>query len=121
MPLKGVKHTAMTDEELGFQFSDGWLTGFKKRFGIKGHRTVGESGSVDQEDLESEIPKLRDAFDRYEWTTAHLMAQRKVSRISRTQKSCFFHRIWPPRPSLRCRNNQVVQGSIFAFTSCEKS
>ena len=47
----------------GFRASNGWLAGFKERFGIKFHRPHGESGAPDL----AGIDRARDALDAAEY------------------------------------------------------
>jgi len=56
---------ALYGENADMEFSEGWLSSFKTRHGIKQYRTVGESGSVNLQTLEDRLPGLRAMLDRY--------------------------------------------------------
>ena len=48
-----------------FEFSNGWLSSFKARHGIRSYRRFGESGSVNMALIEKERPKIREVLDKY--------------------------------------------------------
>lgn len=50
---------------LYINFSQGWLERFKSRHGIKSYRRFGESGSVDMENLESNLQTIREKLDQF--------------------------------------------------------
>ena len=64
---------ALYGEDAHMEFSEGWLTAFKTRHGIKQYRTVGESGSVCLQTLEQRLPGLRAMLDRYSWKDIYNM------------------------------------------------
>ncbi|KZT51780.1 DDE-domain-containing protein, partial [Calocera cornea HHB12733] len=47
------------------KLSDGWLSAFKKRHGLKGQRLHGEAASVNQAELEKERTALKQITDHY--------------------------------------------------------
>lgn len=64
---------ALYGENADMEFSEGWLSSFKKRHGIKQYRTVGESGSVNLQTLEDRLPGVRAMLDRYAWKDIYNM------------------------------------------------
>lgn len=49
----------------GMTFSEGWLTGFKKRHGLSRRKRHGEAGSVDTRDAEEERKRLQPILKKY--------------------------------------------------------
>ena len=46
-------------------FSEGWLAGFKRRWGLKTFRSHGESGDCDDGAVQSALPSIREKLVRY--------------------------------------------------------
>ena len=49
----------------GIEYSNGWLDRFQKRYGFKGFKSYGESGSVDLTVIEEKLPELQEKLSAY--------------------------------------------------------
>jgi len=56
-----------------FEFSNGWLSKFKKRHGIRNYRQHGESGSVNRQMLEDALPVLKALLNNFNWEDIYNM------------------------------------------------
>lgn len=59
-----AKELNIPDEDLNF--SDGWLTSFKKRYGIKFRVLNGEEASIDPEIINTNLPILQEKLNMYD-------------------------------------------------------
>lgn len=60
-------------EQDRFEFSNGWLESFKKRYEIRSFRRFGESGSVNMARVAEELPKLREVLNCFPWKDIYNM------------------------------------------------
>ena len=70
-----------------FKFSNGWFSGFKKRYGIKNYKRHGESASSDAEAIGSWHEKIASLIVQYPWERVYNMdetAKRYNLRPTRT-------------------------------------
>jgi hypothetical protein len=59
-------HKSIPDErDYEFNASSGWFQNFKKRFGIYRFRRYGESGSITDEMIQQELPKINSITRQY--------------------------------------------------------
>jgi len=49
------------------KFSNGWLSGFKRRHGIRKYKRHGESGSADMNAIEQQRPEIAKILASYEY------------------------------------------------------
>ncbi|XP_042491031.1 CENP-B homolog protein 2-like isoform X2 [Macadamia integrifolia] len=73
--LHEVYNIKVTQDAKAFEFSNGWLQSFKKRHGIKLFRKRKERGSLDMVQLETELPRIHEVLDQYNWDDIYNMDQ----------------------------------------------
>lgn len=69
-----------------FKFSDGWLSSFKRRHGIKKRTISGESASVDIKALEAALPSLLDKIKKF-----------KFDDVFNFDETALFYRLCPDK------------------------
>lgn len=68
---KGQRILSGFDHNL--KFSNGWLARFKRRHAIRSYRRHGEAASVNEEKLQADLPRLREALNRFDWENIYNM------------------------------------------------
>ena len=76
-----------------FQYSNGWINNFKKRFGIKRYAINGESGGISQESIANESLKIQNMLKEFE-----------LDNIYNMDETGLFYRMLPDKTLSASKN-----------------